>query len=79
MTKLYYADALKEITEQHMSERAQELLEVIADAAMEQATKGKYSLYIQDEAMIEIISALKHKGYKVTKLSDMHRYRISWD
>lgn len=78
MTKLYYADELKDITEKHMSEEAKELLEVIIDSTMEQATKGKYSLDIQTDVMTEIRSILSRKGYKVNNLSKARWYRISW-
>lgn len=37
MTKLYYAEELKEITEQNMSEDVKHLLKVIADTALMQA------------------------------------------
>ncbi|QYG30095.1 hypothetical protein K0O13_08270 [Mammaliicoccus sciuri] len=78
MTKLYYADELKDITEQNMSEKARELLEVIIDSTMEQATKGRYYLDIESDVMVEIRSILSRKGYKIINLSNIHWYRISW-
>lgn len=78
MKKLMSAKKLRDITDQSISEKARELLEVIIDTAMERATQGRYHVDIHDENMVEIENILERKGYRVTNLSDIHWYRISW-
>lgn len=83
MTKLYYAEELKEITEQNMSENVKHLLEVIADTALKQAKSGDFAFVIKTNYMHEIKHMLERKGYKVKELVTQSNaygtYEISWD
>lgn len=83
MTKLYYADELKDITEQNMSEDVKHLLEVIADTALKQAKSGDFAFVIKTKHMHKIQHMLERKAYKVKELVSKSNaygtYEISWD
>ncbi|QSN68520.1 hypothetical protein JTZ62_05015 [Mammaliicoccus sciuri] len=80
MTKLYYADELKDITEKHMSEDVKHLLEEIAVATMLQAKSGDYAFTLRTKYMHEIRHMLERKGYEVSELKNQTNvYLISWD
>lgn len=83
MTKLYYAEELKEITEQNMSEDVKHLLKVIADTALMQAKSGDFAFVIKTKYMHKIKHIVERKGYKVkvlvTQSNAYGTYEISWD
>lgn len=80
MTKLYYADELKDITEQNMSEDVKHLLEVIADTALKQAKSGDFAFVINTKHMDKIKHMLERKKYKVKELvTQSNCYEISWN
>lgn len=77
MTRLYYADELKDITEQHMTEEAKGLLDIVATSAMEQAKRGAHSFTMSTGHMEEIRDILERKGYEIKNI-DYNGYQISW-
>ena len=80
MKKLYYANELKEITEQNMSEDVKHLLETIADTALMQAKSGDFGFVVKTKYMHKIKHILERKGYKVKELlTQSNFYEISWN
>lgn len=80
MTKLYYANELKDITEQNMSEDVKHLLEVISDTALMQAKSGDFGFVVKTKYMHKIKHMLERKGYKVKELvTQSNAYEISWN